>query len=66
MLPITGLVTIIATTSRGVQLGIVATGFWFLLKSGNGIKGIAGILIVGLLFYMLLPLIRDDCVESGQ
>lgn len=65
MLPITGLVTIIATTSRGVQLGIVATGIWFMLKSRNGIKGIAGILIIGLVFYMLLPQKMLDEFENA-
>ena len=55
LMPLTGLVTIIATTSRGAQLGILSTGIWFALKSRNGIKGLAGILIVGLIFYTLLP-----------
>lgn len=55
LMPLTGLITIIATTSRGVQLGIIATGVWFLLKARNGIKGLVGILIIGLLFYALLP-----------
>lgn len=67
MLPITGLVTIIATTARGVQLGVVATGIWFLIKSRNGIKGTAGILIVGLLLYMLLPeKMLDEFHNAGE
>ena len=55
MLPITGLITIIATTSRGAQLGIVATGIWFLVKNPKGFKVIAGILVVAFLFYSILP-----------
>ena len=54
-LPITGMVTIVATSSRGAQLGMVAIGIWFLLKSGKGIKAMMGIIIVSLAVYALLP-----------
>ena len=54
-LPVTALVTIVATTSRGAQLGIAATGLWFLIKNPRGIKVIAGIVVAGVLFYWLLP-----------
>ena len=53
--PITGLVTIIATASRGALLGIVATGLWFLIKSRLGIKALIGVLVVGGLMYAVLP-----------
>jgi len=55
LMPLTAVITIIATASRGAQLGLIVIGIWFLIKSRNGIKGIAGILIVGLMFYALLP-----------
>ena len=54
-LPITGFVTIIGTSSRGVQLGLAAMGLWFLLKSKVGIKALLGIVLVGLLLYTILP-----------
>jgi len=54
-LPITGMVTIIATSSRGAQLGMVAIGVWFLLKSRKGIKYMIGILIIGWVLYATLP-----------
>ena len=54
-LPVTGVVTIIATSSRGAMLGIAAAGFWFLAKSRLGIKAIAGALVVGGLIYVVLP-----------
>jgi O-antigen ligase len=54
-LPITGVVTIIATSSRGAQLGMAAIGIWYLLKSAKGIKAMLGILIVGWALYSLLP-----------
>ena len=54
-LPITGMVTIIATSSRGAQLGMVAIGIWFLLKSTKGIRAMIGILIVGWALYAMLP-----------
>ena len=54
-IPLTGLVTIIGTSSRGVQLGLVAVGLWFLLKSRLGIKALLGIIVIGSLLYVLLP-----------
>jgi O-antigen ligase len=54
-LPITGMVTIIATSSRGAQLGLLAIGVWFILKRRGGIKAMLGILIVGSALYFLLP-----------
>ncbi len=51
----TGLVTIIATSSRGAQLGMVAMGIWVLLKSRLGIKAVLGIVIISSLLYVLLP-----------
>ena len=54
-LPITGMVAIVATSSRGAQLGMVAVGAWFLLKRRGGFKAMIGILIVGLTLYAILP-----------
>ena len=54
-LPLTGVVTIIATSSRGAQLGMLAIGVWFLIKSAKGIKYMLGILIVGWVIYAMLP-----------
>jgi O-antigen ligase len=55
LFPLTGVVTIMATSSRGAQLGMVAFGLWFLLKSRGGIKAILGIVIVGWALYSFLP-----------
>ncbi len=52
---LTGLITIIGTSSRGAQLGMVAMGIWVLLKSRLGIKALLSIVIVGSLLYALLP-----------
>lgn len=52
---VTGFVTIIGTSSRGAQLGLVAMGVWVLLKSRLGIKALLSILIIGTLLYVLLP-----------
>ena len=54
-LPITGMVSVVATSSRGAQLGLVAVGIWFLLKSRKGIKAMIGILIMGWALYAMLP-----------
>lgn len=54
-LPITGMVTIVATSSRGAQLGMLATGVWFLLKRRGGLKAMVGIIIVGWVLYAILP-----------
>ncbi len=55
LLPFTALITIIGTASRGAQLGMAAVGVWFLLKGRHGVKAMAGILIVGWVFYSILP-----------
>lgn len=55
LLPLTGLFTVMATSSRGAQLGMLAAGCWFLLKSRKGIKFLVAILAVGWLVYSLLP-----------
>ncbi len=54
-LPFTGLMTIIGTSSRGAQLGMVAMGAWFLLKSRKGLKALALVAAVGLVLYSALP-----------
>ena len=55
LLPFTALITIVGTASRGGQLGIVAVGVWFLFKSRLRIRAMAGVLIVGLVLYSILP-----------
>ena len=55
LFPITGLVTIAATSSRGAQLAIVGVGIWFILKSRLRFKAMLWILILGSLVYMVLP-----------
>ena len=54
-MPFTGLVTIIGTSSRGAQLGMLAMGLWFLMKSRRGIKAVLVILVISSLMYALLP-----------
>jgi len=54
LLPFTGLITIIATTSRGAQLGMATAGLWFLVLNRQ-IKVIVAIAALGLSFYALLP-----------
>jgi O-antigen ligase len=53
-LPLTGLITIIATTSRGAQLGMIAAGLWVLVVSRK-IKVFFGVLILGIFLYAILP-----------
>lgn len=55
LLPLTGLVTIIATASRGALLGIAAAGLWYLVKSRLGIKALIVTIIVGAFVYVILP-----------
>jgi len=55
LFPLTGLVTIVGTASRGAQLGVVAIGLWFLFKSRHGFRAFLGILVVGFLLYSILP-----------
>lgn len=55
LLPFTGLISIIGSSSRGAQLAIAVVGVWFLLKSKWGIKGLIVIMVVGWLGYSLIP-----------
>ena len=55
LLPVTGAVSIIATSSRGAQLAIVTIGCWFMLKNRMGLRWVAGILIVAGALYAVLP-----------
>jgi len=67
LLPLTGLVTIIATTSRGAQLGMLATGIWFILKSPKGIKWLSAIILIGLVIYSIIPeRMLDEFGEAGD
>ncbi len=61
MLPITALVTILATSSRGAQLGVVAVVLWFLIKSKHAFKAIIGGLILSFAVYAVLP---DEMVDE--
>ena len=54
MLPVTGVVTIIATTSRGAQLGLVAAAMWILLVNRK-LKLVLLLLVAGALVYLILP-----------
>lgn len=54
LLPFTGLVTIIATSSRGAQLGMAAAAGWTLIVSRK-IKVLFGAMILVAFVYALLP-----------
>jgi O-antigen ligase len=55
LMPITGLVSVAATSSRGAQLAIAVTGAWFVLKNKLGIKALVGIAVLGIALYLFLP-----------
>jgi len=55
LLPFTGLVTIVASSSRGGQLGLAGAAVWYLLKSRLGFKSLIGIIIAGWLLYQIAP-----------
>lgn len=63
----TGAVTIVATSSRGAQLGIVAVAIWFILKSKKGIKTLFFSVLFGFLIYSILPeRMLAEYQESGE
>ena len=67
LFPFTGLIVLIGTASRGAQLGVMAIGFWFLMKSRNGIKAMAGILIIGWALFSILPeKMLDEYTTAGE
>lgn len=54
LMPVTAVLTLVATSARGPQLGIVAAGIWFLLNKRN-FKVLLIMLVLGGSIYMLLP-----------
>ena len=55
MLPISALITIIATSSRGAQLGLVGITLLYILRSRLGLKSLLTILVLGWGLYQVLP-----------
>jgi O-antigen ligase len=51
---ITAAVSILASSSRGAQLGIIATALWFVLKSKKAVKAILIAAVVGVIVYFSL------------
>jgi len=55
LLPITALISIVASSSRGSQVAILGVGIWFALKFKAGIKAILALTIIGMILYFLIP-----------
>ena len=67
MMPVTGLVSVVATSSRGAQLAIVVAGAWFVLKNKLGIKALLGMAVLGIALYLFLPEEQMERIrEMGQ
>lgn len=64
LMPITGLFSIAASSSRGAQVAIGVVGIWFIMKSRVGIKAVLGILILGWMLYTVLPPEMFDRYET--
>ncbi len=64
LMPVTGLFSIVASSSRGAQMAIAVVGVWFILKSRAGIKAVLGIAIAGWLLYSILPPEMFDRYET--
>ena len=54
-LPVAGAVSIIGTSSRGGQLGLLAIALWMMVKSKKRIKALLIFCIVGYLLFLLIP-----------
>ncbi len=63
-MPFTGLMTIVATSSRGAQLAIIVVGIWFLLKTRLGLKSVIGVILIGFMLYSVLPDKQKERFES--
>lgn len=55
LMPITGIGSIIATSSRGAMLGIACALLWMLLKSQHKIKTMIALTLVGMIFLAYTP-----------
>ena len=54
-LPVTGLVSIVATSNRGAQLGMIAVGAWVLVRNLKGLRVVIGLLVVAAAMYAIVP-----------
>lgn len=54
-LPVSGLVSIMATSSRGAQLAIAVVGLWFILKSPYRVKALVIAVVAAAALYGILP-----------
>jgi O-antigen ligase len=54
-MPLTALMVIVGSASRGAQLGLAAMGIWFIMKSRGGIRTLISILLLGWILYSILP-----------
>lgn len=67
LLPLTGLITIVATSSRGAQLGLAGVVVWALLKSRFGFRALLWIVFVGWALTFVLPQeMLDKYQSSGE
>jgi O-antigen ligase len=65
-IPVTGIATILATSARGAQLGILAASLWFLFKNHN-FKSILAVILLGWLTFSLLPEgMIEEYHEAGE
>ena len=55
LMPFTGFITIIATSSRGAQLGITGVILWFIVKSKQRYRTLAIVSALGLLAFLFTP-----------
>lgn len=55
LLPLTGVMALLASSSRGGQLGGVVVGIWMLMKSRQRVRGLVLGAAAGLIVFALLP-----------
>ena len=53
--PVTAVMSVVATNSRGAMLGIAAVGLWMLLRTRYRVKALIGLGFLGVLVALLMP-----------
>ncbi len=55
VLPVTAVMSVVATNSRGALVGVAGVGLWMLLRTRYRVRALVSIAVVSLLVYQIMP-----------
>lgn len=66
-LPLTAIMSVVATNSRGAMLGVAAVGLWMLLRTRYRVRALIGLGILAVIGFLLMPQeTRDRFTTMGD